>query len=71
MFILLTRRKATVALDEMLGLYKDCKTSKITSSLIGGRKHAIGCALTCVASEKALVHRQTLSGNKERVQETL
>ena len=37
----------------------------------GEREHAIGCTLTCAVSEKALVHKQILSGSKKRVQEIL
>ena len=40
-------------------------------SEIREREHWIGRALTCAANEKASVHTQFLSGNKEMVQETL
>ena len=33
--------------------------------MIKEREHAIGYALTCIASKKALIHRQILSGDKE------
>ena len=49
------------------------KTLKATALLITFLKRAreIGCALTCAASEKALVNRRTVCGDNERVQEIL
>ena len=43
----------------------------IENNLVEEREHAIDYALTCSASEKASLHTRTLSGNKERDQETL
>ena len=59
-------------LQENRSLYNVGRHSKATAPLIGGEsEHAIGCPLTCTASKKASIHRQTLSCKKERIQETL